>query len=99
MKPSIQKALEEQENQPRDYERLTPDKGAALAEWISTTMHAIKAANQYQTSYALKDVFKRSANGFTITNGQFKGAMLAAGHQPIDGETLNWTFHIRRVRV
>jgi hypothetical protein len=99
MQPNIQTALAERTDQPKDYERLTTAMGDALAAWIATTMHAIKAANLYQTSSTLKAVFKRSAGGFYITNGQFKGAMLAAGYQPIDAKTLNWTFHIRRVRV
>lgn len=32
--------------------------------------------------------------GFYITNGQFKGAMLAAGYQPANANELNWRFRI-----
>jgi hypothetical protein len=99
MKFSMERAYAAPENQIDDYARLTADKGAQLAAWIAATMHPIKAANQYQNSDALKDIFARSEGGFALTNGQFKGAMLAAGHEPVNSEQLNWTFHIRRVRV
>ena len=61
MQPNIQTALAERTDQPKDYERLTTANGDALAAWIATTMHAIKAANLYQTSSTLKAVFKRSS--------------------------------------
>jgi hypothetical protein len=99
MKPSTEYACAAPENQTSDYARLTADQGAALAAWIAMTMHLIKAANQHQNSCALKGVFERSAGGFALTNGQFKGAMLAAGYQPVNSEQPNWTFYIRRVRV
>jgi hypothetical protein len=99
MKPSIQRALLAAENQTQDYDRLTTDKRAAVAAWIAATMYPSKNANLYQSSTALTGVFARSAGGFAITNGQCKGAMLAAGLRPVDGMQVHWTFHIRRVRV
>ena len=99
MKPSTEYACAAPENQTSDYARLTADQGATLAAWIAMTMHLIKAANHHHNSCALKGVFERSAGGFALTNGQFKGAMLAAGLHPVDAMQLHWTFHIRRVRV
>jgi hypothetical protein len=99
MKPSLQRAIVAPENQAHAYEQLTTEKRAALATWIARTLHPIKAANQYQSSATLPGVFTRSTGGFAVTNGQFKGAMLAAGMQPVNTAQLYWTFHIRRVRV
>lgn len=99
MKPSIERAIAAPENHPHAYEQLTMAKRAALDTWIARTLHPIKAANQYQNSATLPGVFTRSAGGFAVTNGQFKGAMLAAGLRPVDAVQLYWTFHIRRVRV
>lgn len=99
MKPSIQRAIVAPENQAHAYEQLTAEKRTALGTWITRTLHPIKAANQYQNSATLPGVFTRSAGGFAVTNGQFKGAMLAAGLHPVDAMQLHWTFHIRRMRV
>jgi len=99
MKPSIQRAIVAPENQAAAYEQLTTEKRAALDTWITHTLHPIKSANHYQSSATLPSVFTRSAGGFAVTNGQFKGAMLAAGLCPVDAMQLHWTFHIRRVRV
>jgi hypothetical protein len=99
MKPSIQRALDARENQAQDYDRLTGDKRTAVATWIAGTLFPSKNVNRYQSSAALAGVFARSAGGFAVTNGQFKGAVLAAGLRPIDDMHVDWTFHIRRVRV
>ena len=45
------------------------------------------------TSYRLKYEFE--AEGFYVTNGQFKGAMLTIGFVPKDEYTLNWQFRIQ----
>ena len=95
----MQRAIGASENQAQDYDRLTADKRATVAAWIVGTMHPSKHTNMYQSSAALAGVFARSTGGFAVTNGQFKGAMLAAGLHPVDAIQLHWTFYIRRVRV
>jgi len=40
----------------------------------------------------LKHRCENAAGGFYISNGQFKGAMLAAGYVPIDSSDRNWHF-------
>ncbi|MDP9476457.1 MAG: hypothetical protein M3R38_12375 [Actinomycetota bacterium] len=42
-------------------------------------------------SYTMKHDFE-TAGGFYVTNGQFKGAMLAAGYQPAKRGEQNWRF-------
>jgi hypothetical protein len=39
------------------------------------------------SSYALKHYFEVADDGFYITNGQFKGAMLEAGFEPLPNQT------------
>ena len=97
--PSLPPRSGASEHSTQAYERLPTDKRAAVATWIAHTMHPIKAANHYQNSAALTGVFTRSTGGFGLTIGQFNGAMLAAGLHPINATQLQWTFHIRRVRV
>jgi hypothetical protein len=77
---------------PAVYDELNQAEKDALAYWIE---HAICKATKYsnRTSYGIKHDFEREE--FYITNGQFKGAMLAAGYQPEDAQELNWTFKIK----
>lgn len=79
-------------NDPAHFERLKPEEKTALAEWIALTL--TKGPRRHSlTSYGLKHVFEKA--GFYVTNGQFKGAMLAAGHEPIDPKALNWSFRVK----
>jgi hypothetical protein len=77
---------------PEAYDELSQIKKDAIAYWIE---HAICKATKYskRTSYGIKHDFEHG--GFYLTNGQFKGAMLAAGYQPEDAQELNWTFKIK----
>lgn len=77
---------------PEAYNDLGQVEKEALAYWIN---HAMCNAARYsqRTSYGIKHDFERE--GFYITNGQFKGAMLAAGYQPEDASELNWMFKVK----
>jgi hypothetical protein len=79
-------------DRPEAYARLAPAKRAALLEWIRLVIKPAKTVAP-NTSYSIKHDFERV--GFYITNGQFKGAMLAAGYAPVDPNELNWEFRIR----
>lgn len=76
---------------PEAYDQLRPLEKEILTYWIE---HAICGAVRYskRSSYGIKHDFERE--GFYITNGQFKGAMLAAGYQPKSTRELNWIFKI-----
>ena len=80
-------------NDPVDFENLSPEEQAALLAWIAV---AIRPAGRVgpSDSYIMKHDFE-TAGGFYVTNGQFKGAMLAAGYLPVKREELNWRFRQR----
>src|SRR5215213_9517046 len=80
------------EDRPEAYEKLTPEEQAALLEWIRLAVKPAKTIAP-STSYSIKHDFEAVA--FYITNGQFKGAMLASGYAPVDPDELNWEFRIR----
>lgn len=86
-------------NQPADYEKLKPGQQERLQAWISRTFAPAKRAPSNNTSYSLKHWFEASENGFYITNGMFKGAMLAAGYPPTPRtiNQINWRFRVRVV--
>ena len=81
------------EDDPRDYENLNPEEQATLRAWIEVAMRPARSVGP-STSYTMKHDFE-SAGGFYVTNGQFKGAMLAAGYLPVKREELNWRFRQR----
>jgi hypothetical protein len=80
---------------PEEYERLTSEERGILLDWIDQKITPAKSVYKWATSYGLKHQFEVSSEGFYITNGQFKGAMLAAGYQPSSPYKNNWHFRIR----
>jgi hypothetical protein len=80
------------EDRPEAYERLTTTEQAALLEWIRLAVKPAKTTGP-GTSYGIKHDFEKV--GLYTSNGQFKGAMLAAGYTPVDPNELNWEFRIR----
>jgi hypothetical protein len=69
---------------------LTPDDQSPLLAWIRSrfTPHPwlrLKVGF-LRHSYNFKHLFERSENGFYIDNGTFKGAMLAAGFEPVGSD-------------
>lgn len=81
-------------NHPSDFEMLNNAEQKVLLYWIE---HAIEYKGQWskETSYGIKHDFERE--GFYITNGQFKGAMILMGHMPKHDHELNWVFCIRKI--
>jgi hypothetical protein len=80
-------------DRPEAYARLAPAEQAALLEWIRLAIKPAKTVDRSTTSYGIKHDFEKV--GFYITNGQFKGTMVAAGYAPVDPNELNWEFRIR----
>jgi hypothetical protein len=81
-------------NDPRCWDQLSSDRQAALVGWIRDVL--VPAGRAFhRSSYAMKHDFEREPGGFYVTNGMFKGAMLAAGHQPVDAREINWRFRVR----
>ncbi len=82
-------------NCPEDHDALWREERAVLRAWIAANMRAAKTPDPYRTSYGLKHRFEESEGGFYLSNGAFKGAMLAAGYEPADKSELNWRFWAR----
>lgn len=79
-------------NEPENYETLSvPDK-AILQQWIQLTMQPTSRWHP-ETSLSLKHEFEEDT-GISVSNGQFKGGMRAAGYEPSDRFTMNWAFKI-----
>ena len=81
-------------NSAAEFDRMKPEQKEALLGWIKDTLTTARRRHP-MTSYGLKHVFEK--DGFYITNGQFKGAMLAAGHAPVDPDALNWSFRVKAI--
>ena len=65
-----------------------------LLAWIAINLKPIGSINRRCTSYGLKHFFEASRDGFYITNGMFKGAMLQAGFFTGDKSLKNWHFNV-----
>ncbi|NEU29953.1 hypothetical protein GN156_04070 [bacterium LRH843] len=79
-----------------EYEELSEYQKNQLELWIMEYIfpHQIKSYSAYHSSYSLKHKFQNSGVGFYVTNGAFKGAMLASGIKPKDKNRVNWTFKL-----
>jgi hypothetical protein len=81
-------------DEPEAYQALTDPEKAALLEWIRLAVKPAKTRLPGRTSYGIKHDFERDA--FYVTNGEFKGALLAAGLEPAaTAGRSNWPFKIR----
>ncbi len=83
-------------NSPEDFYNLGIEQREILTNWIRVNLKPIKSVNRNHSSYGLKHYFEndKENNGFYITNGQFKGAMLECGFKPCKEMELNWYFCI-----
>lgn len=85
----------EDTDSPNAYNLLSKEKQKRLQCWISTNLkpYELKTYNEYHSSCQI-----RNALPFYVTNGEFKGAMLAAGFTPKDSSKKNWVFKISKRR-
>lgn len=81
-------------NDPRQYEQLTEEKRAALREWLRWAVRPAARASR-RTTYGIKHDFER--DGFYVSNGAFKGALLEAGYEISEQNKAanNWRFRIQ----
>lgn len=86
-------------NNPTNYEELSIEQKEILQDWIFKNFEIAERFNLTHTSYGLKHLFEKSPEGFYITNGQFKGAMLNAGYKVKDHKELNWHFNVSKRSV
>ena len=77
---------------PEEYDKLLDSEKAALQKWIELAcVHTGTKWSEY-TSYQIKHAFE--SVGFYVTNGQFKGAMFAAGYFVKDIKAQNWIMDV-----
>ena len=81
-------------DRPEDYEKLSFEERVFIQLWLRLAIRP--AAEEHPTrGYGLRVSFER--DGFYLSNGQAKGAMLAAGHKPTSlrpGGTQDWAYRI-----
>lgn len=80
-------------NSPGDFLNIPADKQSRITEWINSNFVAIKNENYRHSSYGLKGLFEKDG-GFYVTNGQFKGAMVACGFVAYNKTDINWRFNL-----
>ena len=80
-------------NDPIEYDELEPCHKLTVVKWIKETFEPRVTINKYHTSYEMKHIFERSPDGFYLTNGAFKGAMLKCGFDKHSGG-INWCFPV-----
>ena len=82
-------------NQPEEFDCLPSEDRSRVLDWIGRSFAPSGSRNASPgISYGMKHWLEEDL-GFYITNGAFKGAMLAAGYQPWDATALNWEFRCR----
>jgi len=81
-------------NNPTDFNKLNSEEQSRLLNWISENLTPIKSFNENHNSYGLKHYFEADANGFYVTNGAFKGAMLKTQYKAKDTYDINWYYNI-----
>lgn len=78
---------------PERFQELPEERQKLLLDWISHNFMSIKSFNTRHTSYGLKHLIQNECDEY-FTNGEFKGAMLAAGYIVKDKNQTNWIFNI-----
>lgn len=81
-------------NHPNCYKNMGLQEKQKLDEWIKSKFEPSKRIYRNRSSYGLKHDFNRDT-GIYVTNGEFKGAMLAAGFATENEKELNWHFKIK----
>lgn len=70
---------------------MKPQDKQRLLDWCNK-LDKIQSFNRSRTSYGLKHIYEKT--GGYVTNGEFKGAMLAAGFKVREIRALNWCFNV-----
>ena len=79
---------------PEEFDKLPDDQKKIVIKWIKENILPRKTVNHIHTSYGLKHIFEADKIGFYMTNGMFKGAMIACGHEPVKKDDLNCNYRI-----
>lgn len=77
-----------------EFWELTQEDQERAIMWIKENIQPRKTPNERHTSYGIKHLFEHVVGGFYMTNGEFKGAMSAAGFEPVLKGDLNWSYRV-----
>ncbi len=80
-------------DRPEEFEKLSGLVTERLLAWIKARFGPGRR-DAGSTSYGMKHWFEVE-EGVYVTNGAFKGAMVAAGWRPLNEEEKNWRFPCR----
>jgi hypothetical protein len=83
-------------NSPAGFLRLSEAEQDCLLGWIALAIRPAATRGRL-SSYGLKHAFE-ALGGFYVTNGEFKGAMCAAGYTALDERELNWWYRVKPTR-
>ncbi|ANK60047.1 hypothetical protein [Loigolactobacillus backii] len=81
-------------NDSKGFFKLSDDEKVQLIAWILNNLKKVKYYSKYNTSYGIKNIFKKSALGFYVYGGAFKEAMLICGFEVKDVRDENWIFNV-----
>jgi hypothetical protein len=79
-----------------EFDAIADKQRETLLSWIRQTYVMAKGIYN-STSVRLKRDFEATVD-FSVSNGAFKGAMLAVGFDPVDNLQRNWRFRIRPMK-
>lgn len=81
---------------PEQYHKVPEETRKRAKEWILNNIRPYRMTNS-RTSYGIKHILQHDT-GIYLTDGEFKGAMLAAGYAPINPDEDEWRFRVQ-VRI
>ena len=81
-------------NDPLDFLRLPESEKEALNNWIDYALEPDNDNLCPNHSYSLKHIYERDIGNY-VTNGQFKGAMIQYGFDPVNPRELNSYYRVK----
>jgi len=83
-------------NEPEEYNKISITDKQTVEKWIKEHILSQKKPNNRHTSYGIKHLFEedKENSGFYMSNGEFKGALLACGFKPVNEHIMNWKYCI-----
>ncbi len=79
---------------PLDFLRLSEEEQKTITDWIDHVFDPDEDNICPESSYSLKHIYERDTEKY-LTNGQFKGAMVQYGFDPVDPRELNCHYRIK----
>ena len=81
-------------NCPSDYLKLSEEERNRIYDWIDGAFELDEEYICPDTSYGLKHIYEHATKKY-VTNGQFKGAMIHYGYEPVNPRDLNCNYRVR----